>query len=305
MKQKLGWKSGSLHSHGEQTDCRNFNERKSFTLNHIINTCAKAGRDFQAVLDIMANQNRRPEFQEDRYEKLIETRSLLGKKYEVESSPIETKIIYEDKKGNEKEFYIIRTQEIIAENTRQHVLALNLDSNISGGGNVEEILKEIKGNGGYAFLNHPFVCGAFEKNEILDFYNKGLILGTEFNGGVTIDSKLGVFLANIADNNPPLKKDNEKVLDLEREILIVANDDARCKSDIKKGAYTEYLVDANTKIPLIERLIESMQKEIDEGLKGHYIIRHEKYSKWSSIWMHGVNGIISQMTYGENSLPKI
>ncbi|MEN7982336.1 MAG: hypothetical protein ABFQ65_02730 [Nanoarchaeota archaeon] len=292
-------KKGSLHSHGLWTDYRNWHEklRAPFNLDFFFKTCIKYGRDFQGVLDIMAHLDGEEIFQEERYKKLIKTADPK-KNYEVESSEIETKIIYEDKKGDEKEFYIIRPQEIILKNPRQHILALNLNhkNNISGGRYVRETLKEIQKKGGSGFLNHALVCGAFREEEIKNYFEEGLILGTEFNGGVTIDSKLEIYLARKVDKKPPLKKDNENILRLEGQVLIVANDDARCKSDVEHGAYTEYLVDKNSKRPLTERLIESMKNEIKSGLNGDYIQRNDQYSSWHSIWAHGINGYISELT---------
>ncbi len=299
-------KKGSLHSHGFWTDYRNKHEMffAPFNLNFFFKTCVKYGRDFQGVLDIMAHLDKKKPFEEERYKNLIATADPL-KDYEVEFSEIETKIIYEDKEGKEKEFHILRPQEIVLKNPRQHILALNLNykNNISGGREVRETLKEIQERGGSAFLNHAIVCGAFSEEEIKNYFEEGLIFGTEFNGGVTVNSKLGIYLARKADKNPPLKKDNERILELEGKVLIVANDDARCESDVKYGAYTEYLVDNNPSIFLTERLIESAKNEIKSGLKGNYIQRHDQYSSGHSIWAHAINGYVSKFTPWVKNFP--
>lgn len=270
-----------------------------FDLDFFVKTCMKYERDFQAVLDIMAHQKGKEAFIENRYEELIKT-AKPNKFYDAEffpNSKFPTETIIHFKNG--KKFYIPRTQEIITENLLAHILAIGLgkSSNIPGGLSAYETLKIIKNEGGYAILNHSLVCKAFEKEQVKKYFEEKLILGAEFNGGITIDSKLGEYIAKKFGNteNPPLKKENKSILDLEKKVLIIANDDSRCKSDVKYGAYTEYLVDMN-KQGFVSGLVEAMQNEIKTGLNGKHVNRHDQYSKWFSLWYHGVCGVVSHKT---------
>ena len=301
--EKSKWVSGSLHSHGFWSDYKNIHERvlSPFDLDYFIKICMKYGRHFQSALDVMACQSGKNSFSENRYNDLIKT-AKLTKDYDLEINPIETRAYFKDG----RKFYLPRVQEVIADNNLAHVLVLGLgrNDNIRGGNSVISTLEEIKNRGGYAFINHPFVCNSFEKEELLEFYEKGLILGTEFNGGVTIGKNLEPLAYKIMPN-PPLKKDNEKVLDLEGKILIIANDDARCKSDVKNGAYTEYLIKDNPNNLFTQSLIDAMQNEIKDRLQGNYLKRHESYSPWWSMWYHGVCGVVSQKTFKEEGLPEL
>lgn len=304
----LIWVAGSLHSHLFWTDYRNWIEKHlpifgaAFDLEFVIDTCISYGKDFQGSVDIMAHQLGKNPFIEDRFQKLIKT-AKPNSKYEFFFSPTEIHAIYEDKEGNEKDFYIPRMQEIITENPLAHILALGLDKkhNIPGGMSALNTLLKIREEGGYAILNHALVCNAFIKKQILDFYKEGLILAAEFNGGVTIDSKIGAYLARKIGKteNPPLKKDNEKILDLEKEILIFSNNDSRCKWDVKRSAYTKCLIENDNSKPLIPRLVTAMQNEsknIKYGLDRKYIEPSYKYSGFYSIWWHGLCGAISHKT---------
>lgn len=308
--EKLKWVSGSLHSHGFWTDYRNLHERilAPFSLDNFAKTCMKYGRDFQAVLDIMAHQKGKNPLQENRYEDLIKT-VRSNSNYEVEffpnaEFPIETRVFF----NNGEEFYIPRTQEVLTENLLAHILVLGLgkNNNIPGGLPALETLYIIKDKGGHAFINHPLVCGAFTKEQIQEYFKKGLVIGAEFNGGVTLDSKLGIYLAKKIGKteHPPLKKENESILNLEKKVLIVSNDDSRCKWDVKRGAYTEYLISSNEKSSLTERLVASMQNEVQRGFNQTHVKRHDNYSGFYSLWYHGLCGKVSHFTQKE-SLPEL
>lgn len=293
MKNKLELVSGSLHSHGFWSDYRNKHEIffAPFDLDYFVKTCVKYGRDFQAITDIMANWKGKPEFQENRYNELIST-AKLNNEYQVDYSKTETKITFE----NGEIFYIPRTQEILTSTPRKHILGLNLEKNISGGRNAKEILNEIKNEGGYAIIDHPFACGAWQKEELLELYENNLITALEWNGGLTIPGWLPDWVNKFA----PTKKANKKVLKLAPIIPVIANDDARCVSDVKKGAYTTYLINANH---------PSLSKELRKSIThynpefGNLFFRTEQYSRWDSIWTHVLNGRISMLTLGKYGLP--
>lgn len=80
--------------------------------------------------------------------------------------------------------YIPRTQEVLTNIPKKHILALGV-GDIKGGKSVEETLNEISGEGGYAIIDHPFMCGAWTEEEILELWDRGLIVGIEWNGGLT------------------------------------------------------------------------------------------------------------------------
>lgn len=290
MKQNLKWVAGSLHSHGLWTDYRNRHERflAPFDIEHFANICISNERTFQAITDIMAHWPNKPEFKEQRYKNLIETANPNSTEHSLDIFPHETRVNF----SNGNEFWIPRTQEILTDTPRKHILGLNLGKSISGGRDSLEILKEIKGEGGYAIIDHPFSCQAWTKEELVELYQNELIVALEWNGGLTVPSWFPKWFDKIG----PTKRDNKKVLKLENQIPIIANDDSRCVQDIKRGAYTEYLTEENGK-SLTKRIVQSIQNGEE------YFNRHEQYSRWDSIWTHVLNGRISMWTKGKYGLP--
>ncbi|MFQ5531606.1 MAG: hypothetical protein ACE5ES_03245, partial [Candidatus Nanoarchaeia archaeon] len=180
--------SGSLHSHTFHTDYRNPNERSKspFDLGYFVRRCMEYGRNFQAVTDIRAQRPGFPAFDEQRYVELIKTADPNDNSYELEASKTEARVYIP---STREVFYILRTQEVLTNVPKKHVLAVNV-GDMPGGESPEETLKRIKGGGGFAIIDHPFMCGAWNEDEIHRAYEVGLIGAIEWNGGLTFPACL-------------------------------------------------------------------------------------------------------------------
>jgi hypothetical protein len=289
IKQQTQSLSGSLHSHGCWTDYRNSGEQKNFQFNleNFVNYCMNCGRDFQAITDIMAAWSCQPEFKENRYSALLAT-AHSKKDYDLEVRKGEAVIYF--KSG--RIFYIPRTQEVLTSIHFKHILALGLSENIQGGRSALDTLKQIKDLGGYAIIDHPFMCDAWNEEEIFRAFQENLILALEWNGGLTFSSSLPKFLRK----RTPNKSSNERVLLFgERsKIPVVANDDSHCSEDIKLGAFTNYSVNTYEK-PIIERIVDAIRK-------GNFK-RTERYSNFYSPLKHVFYGCLSRRTFEDKGLP--
>ncbi|MDP1695701.1 MAG: hypothetical protein Q8L29_02195 [archaeon] len=281
--------TGSLHTHGFWTDYRNPNEtaRAPFNLKYFVGACIKY-LDFQAITDIMSNWPEWKEFTEHRYSALLATADPKDKDLHIENNGIEARVwLY----GNE--FTIPRTQEILTNKHFKHILVAGVKEDIFGGRNARDTLKEIKDKGGYAILDHPFMCDAWTEEEVLDLYDKKLIQALEWNGGLTFPSWLPKFLRK----KTPNRESNHRVLALADKIPVIANDDAHCVDDLKRGAKTSYnIISGSPKnINLIDYIFQSIERRDFQ--------RHERYSAFTSPIHHVKYGAQSQKMFGKDGLP--
>lgn len=283
---------GSLHSHGCWTDYRNPEERKRFPFDLLEFTklCLKSGRDFQAITDIMVDWNKNFRDREHRYEDLLKTANSQDRSYEMQQGPKES-ILWLNENGLTKKLIIPRTQEILTSTPFKHILAIGSDEDIQGARKAEDILKEISDKGGYAILDHPFMCNAWTEEEILKLYQENLIIAVEWNGGLTFPSLIPEFIRK----KTPSKQANKRILKLQNQIYVIANDDAHSYRDIERGAYTEYNV-VDSDIPLAEKIKESIQE--------NDFLRIERYSSFFSPVKHFLWGRRSQKLFGKEGLPE-
>lgn len=284
--------SGSLHSHGCWTDYRNKNEQKNFEfdLKTFTEYCISQGRDFQAITDIMTFRPGKPEFIEKRYDSLLDTANPRENSYEVQRNKTES-IIYFPKENSK--LIIPRTQEILSDVNFKHILSMGTEADIKGGRNALDTLKEIKDLGGYSILDHTFMCDAWREGEVKKLYDDGLILATEWNGGLTFPA-----ICDVLPIRTPNKRSNERVISLEKKCKIpcIANDDSHSASDIKNGAFTSYNFSTiNENISFVEKIVKAIQT--------NQFKRYENYSSFLSPFVHVGYGRESQKTFGEKGLP--
>jgi len=284
--------SGSLHSHGCWTDYRNESEKKNFPfdLKSFVEYCSIIGRDFQAITDIMAHRPEKPEFIEKRYKALLKTADPKDKSYVLQQNKTES-VIYLLKEN--KKLIIPRTQEILTDINFKHILAIGVEKDIRGGRNALETLNEIRDLGGYSILDHTFMCDAWNKEKVKKLYSKGLILATEWNGGLTFPA-----ICDILPVKTPNKKSNHRVLSLEKKcgIPCIANDDSHSAEDIMNGAFTSYdFSDIDENLSLTDKIVSS--------IKSGKFKKHKKYSSFISPFLHVKYGAESQETFREEGLP--
>lgn len=291
--------SGSLHSHGCWTDYRIAEEQLKFPfkLKDFAEFCISHGRDFQAITDIMANRPGKPEFIEKRYDALLDTANSKDKSYELQRGETESTIFFK----NGSKLIIPRTQEILTDVNYKHILAIGVKGDIPGGGDALLRLKLIKSFGGRAILDHPFMCDAWNEDEVMELYDRGLVLAPEWNGGLSFPSFFFSSPLVRKLQETPNKKSNKRVVWLEEEkgIPYVANDDAHCALDIKKGAFTTYLVDKKDEnLSLIDKIVKAINSEYINQIE-----RHKNYSSFSSPLNHVKYGKLSQKIFQEDGLP--
>lgn len=293
--------SGSLHGHGCWTDHRIAEEQLifPFVLKDFAEYCISCGRDFESITDIMAHRPGKPVFREHRHKELLDTANPKDKSYEFQRGKSESTIFF--KEGGKliiprTQEILIGTQDVKTDTHFKHILAIGVEKDILGGRDSLEILKDIKDAGGYAILDHTFMCDAWDEDEVINLYDKGLVLATEWNGGLSFPK-----ICNILPIKTPNKESNNRVVRLEEDkgIPYVTNDDAHCALDIKKGAYTTYNVDKKNKsLSLIEKIVIAINSEYIDKIE-----RHKQYSSFSSPINHVKYGRLSQKLFQEYGLP--
>ncbi len=264
---------GSLHSHECHTDHRNEEEWKKFPfdLEAFVRLCLEIGRDFQAISEIKDHPTEAPRWwNEKRYSDLMKT-AKSSPNYEAHISPNICEVYL---KPEDKKIVIIKGQEVCI-GPLKHVSAIGVTRDLQGGLDTRETLKIIREEGGYAFANHPFTNNEWTEEELLSFYEQGLLQAAEFNSKLTFPNWLD-FGFRLIGKRTPSRGNNKRVLKLESRMPIIANDDANSEDDIRKGAYTCYDI-----IPG-----QDLIKSIFDAIKQRTFLRIEKYSSFLSPVKH-------------------